>query len=230
MNKKKQSNKKQYSKLNFKIITFYLIGILVFEFILLILIVGNIWNNNQFIDGVTLNDINTKKMEAKNIAVFETSQGTFKIELFLDKSPITAGNFKKLVEEGFYDQTRFHRIIKDFMIQGGDPLSKNTTLRGRWGTGGPGYSIKDEFIKGLSNKKGTIAMANSGPNSGGSQFFINVKDNTFLDWDKQPSQSKHPVFGKVIEGMDIVMKISNVKTKQADMPVDDIVITKVYME
>lgn len=173
---------------------------------------------------------NNKKMSEGNIVVFETSKGTFKIELFLEQSPITAGNFKKLVEEGFYDGTRFHRVIKNFMIQAGDPLSKNISLRNRWGTGGPGYTIEDEFIKGLSNVQGTIAMANSGPNSGGSQFFINVVNNTYLDWDKQPSTSKHPVFGKVIEGMQVVNLIANVKTQKGDMPFEDIIITKVYIE
>ena len=100
------------------------------------------------------------------IAVFDTSLGEFKIELFEDKSPITAGNFKKLAEEGFYDRTRFHRVIKNFMNQGGDPLSKDLAQSARWGTGSPGYSIKDEFIEGLSNVRGSISMANSGPNSG----------------------------------------------------------------
>ena len=169
-------------------------------------------------------------MEDKNIVVFETSMGTFKVELFLEKSPITAGNFKELVEAGFYDNTKFHRVIRDFMIQGGDPLSKNDSLKSRWGTGGPGYAIEDEFISGLSNVRGTLSMANSGPNSGGSQFFLNVVDNTYLDWDKKPVSSKHPVFGKVVEGMDVVDKISNVKTGSRDLPAEPIVLTNVYME
>jgi len=164
------------------------------------------------------------------IAVFDTSLGEFKIELFEDKSPITAGNFKKLVEEGFYDGTRFHRVIKNFMNQGGDPLSKDLAQSARWGTGGPGYSIKDEFIEGLSNVRGSISMANSGPNSGGSQFFINVVDNINLDWDKPPAQSKHPVFGKVIGGMDVVDAINNVETVQGDRPKEDVLINKVTIE
>ena len=164
------------------------------------------------------------------IAVFDTSLGEFKIELFEDKSPITAGNFKKLAEEGFYDGTRFHRVIKNFMNQGGDPLSKDLAQSARWGTGGPGYSIKDEFIEGLSNVRGSISMANSGPNSGGSQFFINVVDNTNLDWDKPPAQSKHPVFGKVIGGMDIVDAINNVETVSGDRPKEDVLINKVTIE
>lgn len=134
-------------------------------------------------------------------AVLETSQGIIKIELYTEKMPITTGNFIKLAKEGFYDNTIFHRVMPDFMIQGGDPTGT--------GTGDPGYKIEDEFVEGLSNVQGTIAMANTGqPNSGGSQFFINVVDNTYLDFDKQPLSSKHPVFGKVVEGLDVAIAIS----------------------
>jgi len=191
----------------------------------LILIYGCAGNN---ITGGAIMVDGGKKMNP--IAVFDTSLGEFKIELFEDKSPITAGNFKKLAEEGFYDGTRFHRVIKNFMNQGGDPLSKDLTQSARWGTGNPGYSIKDEFIEGLSNVRGSISMANSGPNSGGSQFFINVVDNTNLDWDKEPAQSKHPVFGKVIEGMDVVDAINNVETGSGDRPKEDVLINKVTIE
>jgi len=185
-------------------------------------------SNNNNID----NSNNTTKTNDNNVVVLDTSMGEIEIELFLEKSPITAGNFKKLVEEGFYDKTKFHRVIKNFMIQGGDPLTKDDSMQARWGTGGPGYVIKDEFIPGLSNLKGTIAMANSGPNSGGSQFFINMADNTFLDWDKQPQTSKHPVFGKVVKGMDVVEKIINTKTTGApyDRPLEPITIEKAYMK
>ena len=141
------------------------------------------------------------------VAVLETEKGNIEIELYMDKMPITAGNFKKLVEDGFYDGIRFHRVIDNFMVQGGDPLSKDLSQEARWGTGGPGYAIEDEFVEGLSNVKGTISMANSGPNTGGSQFFINTVDNVYLDFDKEPSSSKHPVFGQVISGMDIVLQI-----------------------
>ncbi len=164
-----------------------------------------------------------------NVVLVETNQGNFKLELFLEQSPLTAGNFRKLVENGFYNGTKFHRVIRDFMIQGGDPLSKNDNLKNRWGTGGS-EPIKDEFIKGLSNKRGTLSMANSGPNSGSSQFFINVVDNTYLDWDKPPLQSKHPVFGKIIDGMDVIDKISNVRTASQDRPAEDIVIVKASMQ
>ncbi len=160
-------------------------------------------------------------------AEFITNKGTFTLELFTDKMPITTGNFITLAQEGYYDGQRFHRVIANFMIQGGDPLSKDTTKRNRWGTGGPGYTIEDEFVSGLSNVRGTISMANSGPQSGGSQFFINLVDNTPLDWDKQPSSSKHPVFGKVISGMDVVDAIGTTPTKAGDQPVDDVIIEKV---
>lgn len=178
------------------------------------------------------NQSQTGNQDGDSIAVLETSQGTIKVELFLEQSPITAGNFKKLVEEGFYDGTRFHRVIAGFMIQGGDPNSKDVSNKGAWGTGDPGYKIQDEFVEGLSNVRGTLSMANAGPNSGGSQFFINVADNTPLDWDKQPSTSKHPVFGKVVEGMEVVDAIVNSPTTGSpyDRPVEDVVINKAYIE
>lgn len=156
-------------------------------------------------------------------ATFETNQGEFKLELYTETMPITAGNFVKLAEEGFYDNTKFHRIIKDFMIQGGDPLSKDDSKRMMWGTGDPGYKIEDEFTDNNKNDRGTISMANAGPNTGGSQFFINVVNNNFLD-------SKHPVFGKVVEGMDVVDKIVNLPTKPGDQPVEDVVVEKVKID
>tara|TARA_Y100000310_G_C20554124_1_gene749653 strand:- start:489 stop:1046 length:558 start_codon:yes stop_codon:yes gene_type:complete len=156
-------------------------------------------------------------------AVFETSMGTFKIELFTDKMPITTKNFIDLAEKGFYDGTKFHRVIKGFMIQGGDPFSKDDSKKHLWGTGDPGYKIKDEFDNDLSNVKGTLAMANAGPNTGGSQFFINTVNNNFLD-------GKHPVFGKVVEGMGMVEKISKVQKDSQDKPLEDVVIKKVTIE
>ena len=163
-------------------------------------------------------------------AKFETNQGYFTIELFTDTMPITTGNFIKLVEEGFYDGQRFHRIIgprkappSGFMIQGGDPLSKDVANSARWGTGGPGYNIKDEFTEDNRNKAGTLSMANAGPNTGGSQFFINLADNSFLD-------DKHPVFGKVTEGTQIVKKIGDVDTDGGDKPLEDVIIEKVTLQ
>ena len=144
--------------------------------------------------------------EAGKKVLLETSMGDIILQLYEDM-PITAGNFQKLVEKGFYDGTIFHRIIDGFMIQGGDPTGT--------GCGGPGYAIKDEFTRKNKNDRGTISMANAGPNTGGSQFFINLVNNNFLD-------SKHPVFGKVIEGLDVVDMMGKVKTGAADKPAKEV--------
>lgn len=149
----------------------------------------------------------------KKVVLLRTTEGDIEIEM-ADNMPITTSNFIKLIEKGFYDGVIFHRVIENFMIQGGDP--KGT------GTGGPGYTIKDEFVNGSSNIRGTISMANAGPNSGGSQFFINLVNNTFLDWDKPPQQSKHPAFGKVIKGMDVVDKIGSVDVNSNDKPIKEV--------
>lgn len=161
-------------------------------------------------------------------AILNTNRGVIEIELYEDIMPITAGNFAKLAEEGFYDGIQFHRVIDGFMIQGGDPNTK-TDNTASYGTGGPGYAIADEHVAHelLTNVRGTISMANSGPNSGGSQFFINTADNTNLDFDKQPLSSKHPVFGRVVKGMDIVDIISNTETGPRDLPVESVVIESV---
>ncbi|MFH1325150.1 MAG: peptidylprolyl isomerase [archaeon] len=142
------------------------------------------------------------------MVLFETTEGDITIELYSDM-PITSGNFETLVSKGFYDGVIFHRVISGFMIQGGDPTGT--------GAGGPGYNIKDEFTHagGNKNSRGTISMANAGPNTGGSQFFINLVDNNFLD-------TKHPAFGKVVEGMDIVDKISLVQTDANDKPLEEV--------
>ncbi|MFA6022668.1 MAG: peptidylprolyl isomerase [Candidatus Pacearchaeota archaeon] len=145
-------------------------------------------------------------MNSSKIAVLHTNLGDIKIELS-SNMPITAGNFEKLVNQGFYNGVIFHRVINGFMIQGGDPTGT--------GMGGPGYNIKDEFTSSNKNDRGTIAMANAGPNTGGSQFFINLVNNNFLD-------TKHPVFGKVIEGMDVIDKISKVPTDANDKPLQDV--------
>jgi peptidylprolyl isomerase len=157
--------------------------------------------------------------ETNRTVVLETNQGKIEIELFEDKMPITTKNFIDLVESDFYDGTRFHRVISNFMIQGGDPLSKDVSQKTRWGTGGPGYNIKDEFCN-VGNLAGTIAMANAGPNTGGSQFFINLVDNNYLD-------KMHPVFGKVVSGMEIVQKIGDTKTDSRDAPIEDVIIEKI---
>jgi peptidylprolyl isomerase len=163
------------------------------------------------------------------IAVMKTNLGTIELELFEDTMPVTTGNFIKLAEEGFYDSVKFHRVIDGFMVQAGDPNTKGTDTAS-YGTGGPGYTIQDEFVKGelLSNRRGTISMANTGqPNSGGSQFFINTGDNTGLDFDKEPFSSKHPVFGRVVNGMDVVEKISKTETGARDLPVEPVVIESI---
>ena len=138
--------------------------------------------------------------------LLETSMGNVTLQLYSDM-PITVGNFETLVGKGFYDGTVFHRVIDGFMIQGGDPEGT--------GMGGPGYSIKDEFTDHNKNDRGTIAMANSGPNTGGSQFFINLVDNNYLD-------TMHPAFGKVIAGMDVVDAIGKAKTDASDRPLTEV--------
>jgi peptidylprolyl isomerase len=151
-------------------------------------------------------------LPSTNQVMLVTSMGNIVIEL-RDDMPITTTNFKKLVQQGIYDNTIFHRVIDGFMIQGGDPT-------------GTGYgdqsipNIQDEFTDNNKNERGTIAMANKGadyPNSGNSQFFINLVDNNYLD-------SLHPVFGKVIEGMDVVDAIAKVATGDNDKPVEDVVL------
>ncbi len=176
--------------------------------------------------------IDTAPVESteNKVAVITTSMGDIEIELFLKESPITAQNFQKLIKEGFYNGTRFHRVIGNFMVQGGDPNSKDLDAIDSWGMGGPGYAIEDEFIEGLSNVRGTISMANSGPQSGGSQFFINLVDNINLDWDKGDSRSKHPVFGKVVSGIEVLDKIGEVATEGSDRPVEDVMIEKIIIK
>jgi cyclophilin family peptidyl-prolyl cis-trans isomerase len=164
---------------------------------------------------------------ANPIALLETSLGNIKVELFVDQMPITAGNFVKLSKAGFYDGLHFHRVINNFMLQFGCPHSKDPKSP-RAGTGdGPDGTIQDEHTARLTNAPGTLSMANTGrPNSGSCQFFINTVDNARLDW-FSPGQSKHPVFGKVIEGMDVVKKIETTKTDSGDRPVTPVSMNKV---
>ena len=144
---------------------------------------------------------------------FHTNLGDFTAELFEDKAPKTAGNFLELVEKGFYDGVIFHRVIDDFMIQGGDPTGT--------GMGGPGYTIDDEFGPGLAHSsEGILSMANAGPNTGGSQFFITLVPTPWLD-------GHHAIFGKITEGMDVVHKIGSTPTDFADRPLEDVVMEKV---
>jgi cyclophilin family peptidyl-prolyl cis-trans isomerase len=155
------------------------------------------------------------------IAIFDTSLGTFKVEILLDKMPITGGNFIELAKSGFYDGLHFHRVIKAFMCQFGCPHSKDPSSP-RAGTGGPPHgTIQDEHPEDaqFSNEPGTLSMANTGaPNSGGSQFFLNTANNHYLDF-FTPGPSKHPVFGRVIDGMDVVEAIESTPTGAGDRPV-----------
>lgn len=174
----------------------------------------------------------TTKDQKNMIAVFETNKGTFKVKLFADKAPKTIENFVGLAEgtkewtdpksgqkvkKPFYDGLKFHRVIPNFMIQGGDPLGN--------GTGGPGFRFEDEFPAGAPkhDKPGMLSMANAGPNTNGSQFFVTVAATPWLD-------GRHTVFGEVIEGMDVVFDISKAKTGPMDRPVEDIVIKKLTIE
>eukprot|EP00746_Dinoflagellata_sp_MGD_P162236 gnl/MRDRNA2_/MRDRNA2_89698_c0_seq1.p1 gnl/MRDRNA2_/MRDRNA2_89698_c0~~gnl/MRDRNA2_/MRDRNA2_89698_c0_seq1.p1 ORF type:complete len:199 (-),score=27.16 gnl/MRDRNA2_/MRDRNA2_89698_c0_seq1:41-637(-) len=175
------------------------------------------------------------KRGSNPVATFETTEGVIEAEIYLDRVPITASNFIDLAKTGFYEGIHFHRVIPGFMNQFGCPHAKDPKSS-RAGTGGPpdgtfknlktggterrsnGGNIKDENISRDSNKPGTLSMANTGrPNSGGSQFFMNVNDNANLDW-FSPGQSKHPVFGKITSGMDVAVKISKVRTRN-DNPV-----------
>lgn len=164
---------------------------------------------------------------ANPTATFHTTKGDFTVELFLDKMPITAGNFIALAQSGFYDGLHFHRVIKDFMIQFGCPYSKDPNSP-RAGTGGPPHgTIADEFPSDakFSNEIGTLSMANTGrPNSGGSQIFINTRHNSYLDW-FTPGPSRHPVFGKIISGLEIVRAIESVQTL-SDRPVTPVQVTR----
>jgi cyclophilin family peptidyl-prolyl cis-trans isomerase len=166
---------------------------------------------------------------ANPTATLETSLGTIKIELFTDKMPLTAGNFVKLAKSGFYDGLHFHRVIDNFMLQFGCPHSRDPKSP-RAGTGdGPDGTIKDEHPADakISNEPGTLSMANTGaPNSGSCQFFINTVHNPYLDW-FSAGPSKHPVFGKVIEGMDVVMKIGKTRTDAGDRPITPVKMIKV---
>jgi len=159
-------------------------------------------------------------------ALVETTLGHFTVELYLDQMPITAGNFIRLAKEGFYDGLHFHRVIKRFMIQFGCPHSRDPNSP-RAGTGdSPHGCIRDEHTARLSNEPGTLSMANTGrPGSGSCQFFINTVHNAYLDW-FTPGPSKHPVFGRVTSGMEVVSAIENARTAN-DRPIPPIRVTRI---
>jgi cyclophilin family peptidyl-prolyl cis-trans isomerase len=132
----------------------------------------------------------------------QTTKGNITFELYREQAPITTANFLNLAKSGYYDGIVFHRIIADFMAQVGDPLTKDPSKKSMWGTGGPGYSIPDEFSPELKHdSEGIVSMANSGPNTGGSQFFITYEATPWLD-------GKHAVFGKVTSGMDVLKQLT----------------------
>ena len=166
---------------------------------------------------VLLSACGTKQdKKADSVAVMKTSKGTISIQLFEQQAPKTTANFIKLVRQGFYDGTIFHRVIPGFMIQGGDPTGT--------GMGGPGYTIPDELGPGLAhNRPGILSMANAGPNTGGSQFFITVAPTPWLD-------EHHSIFGEVTEGMDVVEKIVSAPHGAHDRPLDDVRIEKLTIQ
>ena len=169
-------------------------------FVAIMIVYSFVGNNNSNTNDILTNDV-----------LLRTDKGDIIVRLY-DDMPITAGNFKKLVEQGVYDGTIFHRVIAGFMVQGGDPTGT--------GYGDPSIpAIPDEFTDHNRNDRGTISMANAGPNTGSSQFFINLVDNSYLD-------AKHPVFGKIIEGMDVVDTIAEVETDANDRPLQEVRITK----
>jgi peptidylprolyl isomerase len=163
------------------------------------------------------------KKKIMNTVTLKTNMGTIVIKMDTENTPNTAKNFTDLASKGFYNGTRFHRVISGFMIQGGDPQSADIAKKSLWGTGGPGYQFADEIKPTNSNARGTISMANAGPNTNGSQFFINLVDNSFLN-------TKHTVFGTVTQGMDIVDKIAKTPVGPNDQPVSDVIIEKVTVE
>ena len=158
-----------------------------------------------------------------NRAKIKTNQGDITVEFYGDDSSVTVNNFLNLAQSGFYNGTRFHRIIKDFMIQGGDPNSADENKRSFWGMGDPGYKFDDEF-NAHKLVKGSLAMANSGPNTNGSQFFIVTAEETpWLD-------GKHTNFGFVVEGMDVVEKLGNLETLDRDVPAEDVIVESIELQ
>lgn len=157
-------------------------------------------------------------------ATITTNKGVIEIT-FATNTPVTVKNFATLALNNFYDGTRFHRVIRDFMIQGGDPLSKDVSLRARWGTGGPGYSFQDETSPNDQLPQGTLAMANAGPNTNGSQFFIvtSIQGTPWL-------AGKHTVFGHVTKGLDVVLRIGDLQTNGQDQPLQDVIVEKIEIK
>ena len=166
-------------------------------------------------------NMDNNKIENYKEAILHTNMGDITFTFASDK-PNTTSNFIKLASSGFYNGVRFHRVIQGFMIQTGDPLSKDASQQNAWGTGGPGYKFADELTGKETYNKGTVAMANSGPNTNGSQFFIMTSDAGL-----PPS---YTVFGKVTVGQEFAQKIQEVKTDAKDRPIDDVIINSVELK
>ena len=166
------------------------------------------------------------------VATFDTTLGSFKAEILLDKMPVTSQNFIDLANAEFYNGLHFHRVIEGFMIQFGCPHSRDPNSN-RAGTGGPPHgNIQDEHPADaqISNEPGTLSMANTGqPNSGGSQFFINTANNAYLDW-FSAGPSKHPVFARITDGMDVVQKIESTPTSAGDRPIEPVRVNSITIE
>lgn len=184
---------------------------------------GDLGINLQYATTTPSQASTTNQTKNNMKATLHTTKGDIVIEFMSADAPNTVANFTKLAKEGFYSGSKFHRVIKNFMIQGGDPLTKDDTKAAQWGTGGPGYQFADEIHVNNRNAVGTIAMANAGPDTNGSQFFINVADNNFLD-------TKHTVFGKVVSGMEVVKAIEATPTAAGDRPVSPMVVTSITVE
>lgn len=170
----------------------------------------------------SMNEENIDYTKKYNVAEIETNLGKIKVKFYNTDAPITVNNFMKLADKKFYEGTKFHRVIKGFMIQGGDPNSKSGNSS-TWGTGGPGYKFNDELKGTEKYPQGTLAMANSGPNTNGSQFFIVTAS------PEAPLPPSYTVFGTVLSGMDVALKIENVKTTVNDRPVEDVIIKSVTL-
>lgn len=177
-------------------------------------------SNNQKNMNVNKN-INMDLAETCESAKIKTNYGEIEIKFYNEKAPMTVANFCTLAKKGFYNGIRFHRVIKDFMIQVGDPNSKDLTKKNVWGTGGPGYQFEDELPKRGEYKLGSVAMANAGPNTNGSQIFIVSGENGVQ------LPPLYALFGEVVKGMEIVNKIQNVETEMSDRPVKDVLIESV---
>ncbi|MBP7088590.1 MAG: peptidylprolyl isomerase [Candidatus Omnitrophica bacterium] len=178
------------------------------------------WLKAIFIGILIMNACQTRSaMKDDKVAVLETNQGLIEIQLMANVAPLACENFVKLIEKGYYDGTTFHRVISNFMIQGGDP-----TASGRGGQSIWGKAFKDEIASGVTfDRPGLLAMANAGPNTNGSQFFITTANAPWLN-------GRHTIFGKVTAGYEVVQQIENVPTDSSDKPLDEQVIIRAYIK